>query len=119
MLLRRHRYTLAEDAFDVDLWSLRDAITLIRDTRRSGEDSGVAPGGRTFPVGRLPRTRATCGSTLIGRRCAGTIPYAAVALANELKGRPERAAKVLEAAGRHHPDDEVLTAAVANIGISV
>ena len=27
VLLRRHRYTLAEDAFDVDLWSLRDAIT--------------------------------------------------------------------------------------------
>ena len=118
VLLRRHRYTLAEDAFDVDLWSLRDAIT--QAATRDGPARTVAL-RRVVDLYRGPLAQDTSYLWVDAYRQAVRRDYvnAAVALANELKGRPERAAKVLEAAGRHHPDDEVLAAAVAHIGISV
>lgn len=107
--LKRHHYVLDRDAFDVDLWTFRDALaemgTDIVALRRA-----VAAYGGPLAVGMpylwIERYRESTRREYV---------HAIVALASQLAGRPDEAGRVLDVALRHHPDDGELLAAVARV----
>ncbi|NJP32859.1 hypothetical protein HCJ94_12890 [Micromonospora sp. HSS6-12] len=110
--LRRHRYTLNREAFDVDLWTMRDAITAAQ--RATDPAARAAALRRAITVYRGPLADHTGYLWLAQHQEAVTREFvtAAVTLAEALADRPAEAKAVLDAAAHHHPDDELLAAAV-------
>ncbi|MGC4865593.1 AfsR/SARP family transcriptional regulator [Micromonospora sp. DT53] len=113
--LRRHHYTLNIDAFDVDLWTMRDAITAAQ--HASSPAASTAALRRAFSVYRGPLAANTGYLWLVRHRQAASREFltAAVNLAEALADSPTEANAVLDIAAHHHPDDELLAAAAATI----
>ncbi|NJP30600.1 hypothetical protein HCJ94_00970 [Micromonospora sp. HSS6-12] len=113
--LRRHRYTLIRDAFDVDLWTMRDALTAAH--RATAPTTSAAALRRAVTVYRGPLAAGTGYLWLARHQQAVANEYvtAAAALAEALADRPAEAKAVLDLAARHHPDHELLVATAATI----
>jgi two-component SAPR family response regulator len=115
LLLRRHRYTLNLDAFDVDLWTMRDAITAAQ--RATDPATSAAALRRAITAYRGPLAADT-GYLWLARHQEAVgreFVTAAVTLAETLADQPAEAKAALDIAARHHPDDELLTAMLAKI----
>ncbi|KAB1947540.1 hypothetical protein F8271_04230 [Micromonospora sp. ALFpr18c] len=113
--LRRHHYTLNTDAFDVDLWAIREAM--IASQRGTDPAARITALRRAVAAYRGPLAADT-GYLWLARHqqaVAHEFVTAAVTLAEALADRPAEAIAVLDIAARHHPDNELLAAAVARI----
>ncbi|MGC5031829.1 AfsR/SARP family transcriptional regulator [Micromonospora sp. DT229] len=110
--LKRHRYTLNRDAFDVDLWTMRDAITAAQSATEPA--ARVAALRRAVDVYRGPLADHAGYPWLAPHRDTVTREFvtAALTLAEALADRPAEARSALQAAASHHPDDERLAAAL-------
>lgn len=113
--LRRHHYTLNTDAFDVDLWTMRDAITAAQ--HATSTEASTAALRRAVAVYRGPLAANTGYLWLARHQQAVSREFltAAINLAEALAHRPAEANAVLDIAAHHHPDDELLAAAAATI----
>ncbi|MFJ1537541.1 BTAD domain-containing putative transcriptional regulator [Micromonospora chalcea] len=113
--LRRHRYTLNPDAFDVDLWTMRDAITAAQ--HATDPATSTAALRRAITAYRGPLAANTRYPWLARHQEAVAREFvtAAATLAESLADRPAEARAVLDLAARHHPGDELLTAVLAKI----
>jgi DNA-binding SARP family transcriptional activator len=113
--LRRHHYTLNTDAFDVDLWAMRDAITAAQ--HASSPAGRIAALRHAISVYRGPFATNTGYLWLARHQQAVALEFltAAVNLAEALADHPAEANAVLDIAAHHHPDDELLAAAAATI----
>jgi two-component SAPR family response regulator len=110
--LRRHRYTLERAGFDIDLWTMLDAVA----------DAAEA----TEPQARIAALRRAVDS--YGAPFGGDADYlwlagyrdlvrreyvdAVLTLAGELASCADQAREVLSEARRHHPEDGRLAAAM-------
>lgn len=113
--LRRHHYTLNPDAFDIDLWTMRDAI--IAAQRATDPATSAAALRRAITAYRGPLAADTGYPWLARHQEAVGREFvtAAVTLAEALTEQPAGARAVLDLAVRHHPDDELLATAAAAI----
>ncbi len=113
--LRLHQYTLVEEAFDVDVWAMRAAMTEAAST--SDRTVRLAALRRAVDLYGAPFAEDTGYLWVTAYREAVRREYvdAAVALAGELDRRGEAMA-VLDTAMRHHSDDPDLAAAIARLG---
>ncbi|MET7950016.1 bacterial transcriptional activator domain-containing protein [Micromonospora sp. NPDC005324] len=113
--LRRHHYTLNTDAFNVDLWTMRDAITAAQ--HATSPATITAALRHAISVYRGPFAANTGYLWLARHQQAVSREFltAAVNLAEELADRPAEANAVLDRAAHHHPDDELLASAAATI----
>lgn len=113
--LRRHRYTLANDAFDVDLWSMRGANATA--ARAADSATRIAALRRAVDMYAGPFADTTGYLWVAAYRKAvhGEYVNAVVVLAEELREQQDReaAAAVLAEARRRYPDDDDLAAAAA------
>nr|WP_240955633.1 bacterial transcriptional activator domain-containing protein [Micromonospora sp. HNM0581] len=108
--LRRHHYTLNTDAFDVDLWTMRNAITAAH--HASNPAASIAALRLAISAYRGPLA-AHAGYPWITRHrqaVASQFAGAAITLAERLADQPAEAGAVLAAAARHHPHHEFLAA---------
>ncbi|MFF5171746.1 hypothetical protein ACFY3U_03820 [Micromonospora sp. NPDC000089] len=113
--LRRHHYTLNIDAFDVDLWAMREAIAAAQ--RGADPAASVAALRRAVAAYHGPLAADT-GYLWLARHqqaVAHEFVTAAVTLAEALADRPAEAIAVLDVAARQHPDNALLATAVARI----
>lgn len=110
--LRKHRYTLVEEVFDVDLWLMRDAIRAAATAADS--EARVAALRRAVDAYVGPLAANTGYLWVAAYREAVRSEYvnAAVSLADELADLGDAAA-VLAKAREVHPDDLDLAAAAA------
>ncbi|MCN0154233.1 AfsR/SARP family transcriptional regulator [Salinispora arenicola] len=113
--LKRHRYTLNRDAFDVDLWTMRDAVTAARSTTEPA--ARIAALWRIADVYRGPLADHAGYLWLAPHRDTVTPEFvtAILTLAEALADRPAEARSALQAAALHHPEDELFTAALLAI----
>lgn len=113
--LRRHHYTLNTDAFDVDLWTMRDAITAAQHS--TSPAARTAALRRAISAYRGPLAANTRYLWLARHQQAVSREFltAAVNLTEALADHPAEANAVLEIAAHHHPDDELLAAAAATV----
>ncbi|WP_238424338.1 AfsR/SARP family transcriptional regulator [Micromonospora parastrephiae] len=109
--LRRHHYTLNTDAFDIDLWTMRDAITAAQ--HATSTEATTAALRHAVAAYRGPLAADTGYPWLARHQQAVSREFltAAVNLAEALAHRPAEAHAVLDTAAHHHPDDELLAAA--------
>ncbi len=114
--LRRHHYTLNRDAFDVDLWTMRDSIIA---AQRAADDppASVAALRSAISAYNGPLAAGTKYLWLARYRevVADEFMTAAATLAEALADRPADAQAVLDFAARYHPDHELLAVAGATI----
>ncbi|MGK5441642.1 AfsR/SARP family transcriptional regulator [Micromonospora sp. URMC 105] len=113
--LRRHRYTLNRDAFDIDLWTMRDAITTAQCTTDPTVSAAALQSAVTAYRGPLAAGTGYLWLARHQKAVANEYVTAAAALAEALADRPTEAKAVLDLAARHHPDDELLTATAVTI----
>ena len=111
--LRRHRYTLNPDAFDVDLWTMREAITAAEHTTDPETRTSALRRAVTAYHGPLAAGTGYLWLTRYREAAAEQFLTAAVTLAGRLADRPTEATAVLDLAARHHPGHELLTPAAA------
>lgn len=113
--LKRHRYSLNPDAFDVDLWTMRDSITAAQ--RATDPATRVAVLRHAITAYRGPLA-ANTGYPWLARdqeAVGREFVTAAVTLAEALTEQPAEARAVLDLAVHHHPDDALLATAAETI----
>ncbi|WP_223874328.1 AfsR/SARP family transcriptional regulator [Salinispora mooreana] len=113
--LKRHRYTLNRDAFDVDLWTMRDAVTAAKRVTEPVPNVAALHHAVTTYCGPLA---ANTGYPWLARHqeaVAREFVAAAITLTEALTEQLAEARTVLELAVHQHPDDELLATAAAAI----
>ncbi|WP_433612602.1 AfsR/SARP family transcriptional regulator [Dactylosporangium sp. CA-139114] len=107
--LKRHQYVLDRDAFDVDLWTFRDALA------EAEMDAGAVYRAITAYGGPLAAGTRYLWIERYRESARRAYVDAVVALAKNLSGRPDKAERVLNEALRHYPDDSELLDALARV----